>query len=261
MFDLLLGTAAAVALAKEGVTGRAADGPPNSISLNCTALMGCDVAVWSLNKDGYALIAQLNEPATYQVCTRSIIVKPPVAVVLSLRVDGQVISSNLGPERTYGCAVVTGKRVEIFNRNGPVPSEPAPALLGYVGGQYRRLGPSNALNFASPFHAPVLPKFEQVVVYRGPELKRARICLSGPQKDPELPSVDFRRQSVVWVGGKGLPGTSPSENATFSAASCVDVEGDSITVSRVPAATAPEETIGYLYFGAPAGSGWESPAP
>lgn len=240
---------------------RAVDALPGAYPLSCTAKLACDAGNWALNKDGYALVAQLKTARTYQVCTRSIIVRPGVEVVLNLRVDGQVVSSSLGAERTYGCAIVTGKRIEIFNKAGAVPNEPAPALIGYVGGHYRRLGPIQGLSLSSRFHAPVTPKFEQVVIYRGPELDRARICMGAPQEDPQLPSGDWRRQSVVWVDGQGVQGASAGVHATFAAASCVDVEGSSFSVSRVPAPDAPAETVGYFYFGAAKGSDWEVEKP
>lgn len=207
-------------------------------------IAGCNKGIWSLNSSGFAVIAMLDEPATYKICVKSGS-KGPVRVA----VDQAVIHVNGNYPTIYpaatadevfnsACALVFGKLIHLEAVD--TLSNPLPAF-----GEYERVEEVNPLKHLFSFNLQMEPnKDHSAFLATGEKRALYRVCLG-----PLTPAAGLGegRRHIYTDKGFILPANGAPRGFPFSNHTCIDLHAKQVFLfSPLPAAN--ERVSGFVAY-------------
>lgn len=244
--NIVLASAALVSALSSSIAS-AQDGEIARPQFGCGNGSQCDSALWGLNKQGYALIASLSMPKTYQICMGTMPTNPTSWFSVYIKVDNVITNYGSGigaPLVSGGCTVVTGKKIELFN-TGAAP-------IKRIQGHYRRLYESKGLtlgyNWLANPTGSVSVAGSPSPIYDSLPVAFGRVCFGGG--DASAQAMWGNQRNLV-VGKKHLTRSDGTTTAVFGRNTCVDVEGTGIFVWRDFDATETYPVGGAFYFAQP----------
>lgn len=169
---------------------------------------------WILNRNGVAVITQLDEPATYRVCVR---IFTKGSVVIS--VDGREAYGALNPGGAgrNTCALVHGRDIQLFavDRLNPVPSS----------GYFERIDPEPRFRAGELryYVAPPAGKSRDVLLVAGDRRRLLRVCTGSDVGSPSVTDFGAGAWNLELDGSFVLQTPDVPAGFGFPAATCIDV--------------------------------------
>jgi hypothetical protein len=188
---------------------------------------GCNKGLWTLSRNvANALIAELDEPATYRVCAMAS--SQPVY----LEVDGGPLHTNGKVHDIYppvefeqlanaSCVIVSGKQIVVRTK---VWNDPKPAH-----GYYQRLEEPNPFNFLFAFGLQKDDKDASAMLVATANKRLYRVCF-GPIGIPSPPQFSPGKHHLSTEQGFVMQKPDLPRGYPFATSTCIDLNAKVLNV-------------------------------
>lgn len=202
--------------------------------------VGCEKGIWTLNRSGFAVIAVLDQPATYRICVKKGSKSPVLVAVDQAVINPQGNLPAIYPPATAeqvfnsACALVTGKTIHV--QAVDTLSNPQSAS-----GEYQRMDAVNPLNNLHPYHLQMVAgpgKDNSALLTSTQETRLHRVCI-GPLAASD--TLAEGRRHIYTDNGFVLAKNNAPRGFTFSNSTCVDLSAKQVVLfGPIPA---PNEAV------------------
>jgi len=221
--------------------------PENAVSCEAdTTYKLCKKAIWSLNSDGAAVIAELEEPATYRICVErgskgAVRISIDHAIILALGTAPSIYPPTTMDEVfKQPCALVTGKTIHLLAED--TLSNPQMAL-----GTYQRIEKNQPFTGLFEFNYAIKANKDQSVMLaeNGAISKLHRICF-GPVIPPR--SIGTGKYYIYTEKGFLYARKPPQRGFNFSDSTCFDIQARQVFLFSTPLPMTDANMSGYFAY-------------